>query len=122
MKTVNRDEEREERISMEIVVDAYDEGERAMGWYYYLQDKLQFPFKAHCILDRKVSPLAVGDQVEVVDMAPEDECLHEVMVEIKWGKKNLAIPLAQLKPFDVDDETQEAVDDWHYWVGMGYGY
>jgi hypothetical protein len=30
-----RDEAREERISMEIVVDAYNEVERAMGWYYY---------------------------------------------------------------------------------------
>ncbi|MBI3687632.1 MAG: hypothetical protein HY241_09940 [Actinobacteria bacterium] len=25
---------------MEIVVDAYDSGERAMGWYYYLQDTI----------------------------------------------------------------------------------
>ena len=28
-----KDEVREERIDMEIVVDAYDEDERAMGWY-----------------------------------------------------------------------------------------
>jgi hypothetical protein len=27
-----RDEEREERISMEIVVDAHGEEERSMGW------------------------------------------------------------------------------------------
>ena len=31
-KKPRRDETREERISMEIVVDAYDEDERAMGW------------------------------------------------------------------------------------------
>lgn len=36
----------ENRIEMEIVVDAYDESERAMGWYYYLQDNLNVPFKA----------------------------------------------------------------------------
>lgn len=30
------DPEREQRIAMEIVVDAYDSQERAMGWYYYL--------------------------------------------------------------------------------------
>lgn len=35
-----REPEREHRISMEIVVDAYDSGERAMGWYYYLQDTI----------------------------------------------------------------------------------
>jgi hypothetical protein len=38
------DESREYRIEMEIVVDAYGEEERAMGWYCYLQDKLTFPF------------------------------------------------------------------------------
>jgi Calcium binding len=31
-----RDEERERRISMEIVVDAYGPEEQAMGWYYSL--------------------------------------------------------------------------------------
>ena len=31
-----KDEEREERIHMEIIVDAYGPEERAMGWYNYL--------------------------------------------------------------------------------------
>jgi len=43
-KKPKRDETREERISMEIVVDAYNEQERAMGWYCYLEDTLSFPF------------------------------------------------------------------------------
>src|SRR5262249_23322758 len=63
-----RDEAREERITMEIVVDAYDKDERAMGWYYYLQEKLEVPFLARCIEEREVSPLSVGDEVEVVGM------------------------------------------------------
>ena len=33
-KKARRDPEREQRIIMEIVVDAYGEDERAMGWYY----------------------------------------------------------------------------------------
>ena len=37
------DAEREERITMEIVVDAYGPEEQAMGWYSYLEEKLQFP-------------------------------------------------------------------------------
>ena len=28
------DEEREERISMEIIEDSYSSDEQAMGWYY----------------------------------------------------------------------------------------
>ncbi len=38
MKRVPEQPDREDRIAFEIVVDAYDETERAMGWYYYLQD------------------------------------------------------------------------------------
>lgn len=29
----SKDEERERRIAMEIIVDAYDEEEQAMGWW-----------------------------------------------------------------------------------------
>ena len=44
MAEAERDEAREERIMMEIVVDAYGPEEQAMGWYYYLEGQLQFPF------------------------------------------------------------------------------
>ena len=46
MGKVEEDAQREERITMEIVVDAYTPEETAMGWYYYLEDKLRFPFPA----------------------------------------------------------------------------
>src|SRR5215218_10554783 len=39
MKRPPRDEEREQRITMEIVVDAYTPEEQAMGWYYSLEDR-----------------------------------------------------------------------------------
>jgi hypothetical protein len=60
-----RNEEREERITMEIVVDAYGPEEQAMGWYYYLQDPMQFPFTATCISKQRSSPLKEGATVEV---------------------------------------------------------
>ena len=44
-----KDEEREERIDMEIVVDAYGPEEQAMGWYYYIADTMKFPFSAKCL-------------------------------------------------------------------------
>jgi hypothetical protein len=48
MVKVKRDESREYRINNEIIVDAFGEEEHAMGWYYYLDDKLTFPFLAKC--------------------------------------------------------------------------
>jgi len=121
MTQTQRDAEREERIDMEIVVDAYDKDERVMGWYYYLQDQLQRPFTAICIVKRAVSPLQINDEVDVIDMASADECAHEIFVTIRWAKDELAVPLAQLKPITATDEqTKQAVADWHYWVEMGY--
>ena len=120
-KKPKRDEEREQRISMEIVVDAYNEEERAMGWYCYLEEKLTFPFLTRCINERAISPLRVGDEVEVVGMAPEDECEREMFVEApREDKRTLAVPLSQLKVVHGDKETRQAVEDWHYWVEMGY--
>ena len=120
MAEIERDEAREERIVMEIVVDAYDAEEQAMGWYYYLEDTLNFPFLARCIAKRAISPLRVGDEVEVLDMAPEDECDHEMFVMMRWEKEGLGVPLSQLAVIHGDEPTREAVQDWHYWVGRGY--
>ena len=114
--------EREERIEMEIVVDAYGPEERAMGWYCYLEDKLSFPFTAACTAVRAISPLKKGDEVEVLAMAESDECQHEMFVMIRSGvKEKLGVPLSQLKPgSDTDETTIQAVEDWRYWVGQGY--
>jgi hypothetical protein len=97
MKRRSRDEEREQRITMEIVVDAYTPEEQAMGWYPSLEDQLRFPFVARCIAERSISPLRIGDEVEVVGMAPEEECQHEMFVLIRWERRGLAVPLAQLR-------------------------
>ena len=116
-----RDKKREHRITMEIVVDAYDAHERAMGWYYYLQERLNFPFTTTCIAKRAISPLHVKDEVEVIGMPDESECEREMFVTIPWEREGLAVPLAQLKPIrETDQGTKQAVADWHYWVQMGY--
>src|SRR5205085_6636160 len=88
-----KDEAREERIHMEIIVDAYGPEEQVMGWWNYLDDTLQFPFAARCVAQRTISPLELGDKVEVVGMAPEEDCEHEMFVLIKWKRRQLAVPL-----------------------------
>ena len=115
-----KDEIREERITMEAVVDAYDSGERAMGWYYYLEDKISFPFTAECISINKRTPLNLGERVTVTQMSGEDYCEHDMFVDISWKDEILAIPLSQLKPLDSDEDSVEAIADWHYWVKQGY--
>ena len=120
MKEIERDEERERRIHDEAIVDAYGPEEQALGWYYYLDDKITFPFLARCTEARRISPLKKGEKVSVIDTAPEDDCMHEMFVVIEWKERNFGVPLAQLEPVDVDELTQEAIADWHYWVKRGY--
>lgn len=120
MARVERDEEREQRIHMEAIVDAYGPEEQAMGWYCYLEDRIAFPVRAVCIAQRRISPLQIGETVEVTAMAPEEECQHEMFVEIHWRNRHLAVPLMQLEAIDADDETEEAIGDWHYWTARGY--
>jgi hypothetical protein len=120
MARVEEDEVREHRIHMEVVVDAYGEQERAMGWYYYLDDKLAFPFQAMCITERRSSPLQRGEVVQVTGMAPEEDCEHDMLVDVQWQRRCLAVPLSQLEGVLVDEATQEAIGDWYYWVARGY--
>jgi len=120
MREIPTDKTRERRITMEIVVDAYTESERAMGWYYYLEEGLQFPFRARCIKRRAVSPLRPGDEVEAIRMAPEEECGHEMFVLIRWERRRLAVPLSQLEGIRADRKTLQAIGDWHYWTRKGY--
>lgn len=116
-----RDEAREVRIRDEAIVDAHGPEEQALGWYYYLEDRIEFPFTARCVAQRVISPLRVGDQVEVLGMAAESECEHEMFVMIRWEKPGLAVPLSLIEPFnDAGEETCQAVEDWHYWTRMGY--
>jgi len=118
-----RDPVRERRIVDEIIVDAYGPEEQAMGWYYYLEGALDFPFPARCRATRAISPLNLGERVEVTGMAPEEECQHEMFVEICWQDRTLAVPLAQLEVRGmraVDAKTREATADWHYWLDQSY--
>jgi hypothetical protein len=120
MAKAKRDKQREQRIEQEIVADAHDAEEQAMGWYYYLEEHLRFPFRAKCVAQRATSPLRKGQAVEIVGLAPAEECDREMFVALTWEQRTLAVPLAQLEPIQADKMTRQAVEDWHYWVKQGY--
>jgi hypothetical protein len=114
-----RDPVQEDRIHNEAIVDAGPE-EQAMSWYYYLEGKIRFPFKARCLAAKAVSPLKKNETVEVIRMAPDDACEHDMLVLVRWQGRKLAVPLSQLTAVDPDESTDEAIGDWHYWVAQGY--
>jgi hypothetical protein len=118
MKRPKRDPAREDRIHNEVIVDAIPE-EQALSWYYYLENKIRFPFQARCVVAKDVSPLRKGETTEVVRMAAEDVCEHDMLVQIRWQGRKMAVPLSQLAAIDPDESTKEAIGDWHYWVSQG---
>ena len=120
MKKPTKDPIREDRIENEAIVDAYGSEEKAMSWNYYLESKLTFPFNARCIGSNATSPLRKGETVEVSRLAKEEACENDMLVQIKWQGRKMAVPLSQLAAIDPDDSTEEAIGDWHYWVSQGY--
>ncbi|MEM6785771.1 MAG: calcium-binding protein [Bacteroidota bacterium] len=120
MDRIPEEPAREDRIAMEATVDCYNQEEAAMGWYYYLEDRLAFPFAAICTEERSVSLLRVDEEVEVLGMADEDDCLCEMFAEVAWQDRTFAVPLDQLDALDGGAATDRALGDWHYWVRRGY--
>ena len=115
------DELRQERIDYEIIVDCYDEEEEMMGWYYYLKGKLTFPFTAKYRSSAKGRRNKTNKLLQVAGMADEDECNREIQVMILLQEDGLEdqmpVALSQLEGVEVDEATEEAIADWHYWVG-----
>ena len=120
MKKKAKDPIREDRIHQEAIVDAYGSEEKAMSWYYYLESKLTFPYNARCIRSQVTSPLQKGETVEVRHLAKEEACKSDMLVQIHWQDRKMAVPLSQLVAIHPDASTAEAIGDWHYWVTRGY--
>jgi Calcium binding len=108
---------------IDIVVDCYNESERYSAWICYLEDKLEFPFRARCVATRKSSPLKSGEKVEIVSMLDEDcDEPSEIFVQARWQGRELGLPLAQLEGIGVSNQTAEAIADWHYWRAHGHSF
>ena len=114
---------RENRIDYEIVVDAYDESERAMGWYYYLQDKITFPFLAIWKKTNKKTGAIATKEIEVIGMASEEDCESNMYVEVAYIDEKddtFTAKLSDIEAINPDPNTTEALADWQYWLDMNY--
>ena len=51
---------------------------------------ITFSFRAICIVQMSKSPLRPDDKVKILEMAPEEDCEHEMFVETTWRGRSLA--------------------------------
>jgi hypothetical protein len=66
-----------------------------------------------------MSPLKIGEEVDVLGVAPFDDCESEMFVVVLWNDRELAVPLEQLEPISGDVKSIEIIEDWLYWCLMG---
>ena len=55
-------------------MDAYGPEEQALGWYYYLENRIRFPFQAKYIRAKAISPLLKGSPGSWRARACLDDC------------------------------------------------
>ena len=49
-----------------------------------------------------------------------DDCMREMFVLVGFAGRKLGVPLSQLEPVAPKGGTREAMEDWCYWVAIGY--
>ena len=92
-----------------------------MSWYYYLEGKITFPVPGE--VRRREAPSRRSGRVKPSKSYAwplKMSCEHDMLVQIRWQGRKMAVPLSQLAAIDPDESTKEAIGDWHYWVAQGY--
>jgi hypothetical protein len=120
-RVTKNDPVRWNRIEDEIIVDAYGPEEQMSGWYYSISDSIDEGYvRCRCRKTRSMSPLKVGEEVDVLEIAPFEDCQSEMFVYVQLNDSKLAVPLEQLEPIEGDPKAIEVIEDWLYWCLMGY--
>jgi Calcium binding len=110
---------REHRIDYEIIVDAYNEYEAAIGWLTYLQEHLNFPFEATYHPEDEEAR-----QVTVQDLENDEEALDQGFIEFNIeidDDGECWVALEEITPLESNPEAVQAVEDWRYWLARGRG-
>ncbi len=111
----------QDRIDYKILVDCYDEYQQGQAWTLYLVDHITCPFTAEYTGNSKISiaPNTIINVLELMnseyDSEEDFECFM-AMVEVEVGDVIYEIPLADLKVVVADTKTEQAVEDWKYYI------
>jgi hypothetical protein len=109
-------DEMQYKIDYEIIVDCYDEYEVSMGWYYYMEESLKFPFTATA--EQKMADGKIKlTEIKVTGLASDEEGFmgKDFAFEMLKGEHFSNIWYSKLSQINGDDETLEALAVWDYW-------
>ncbi len=113
-----QDDACEHRINYEIIVDAYDDHEVAMGWYIHMNDNLEFPMQAKVKL-RLRGVKTEEKAVQIVEIDPKSETSLTLRLGMTKGKSDR---VQYISPEDIvciqtTEGNLEILNDWLYWSG-----
>lgn len=110
------DPAREHRILYEVIVDAYDEQEEYMGWYYYLAENLRFPTPATARLTLRGGK-SETKPVQIVEVDPKSEEAPPVRLGIaeKGSGRVQYLSPEEIVRLDTSPDNLKIINDWLYW-------
>lgn len=99
-------------------MDCYDEIEVSMGWYYFMEETLEFPFKATVPLKKRDGSTEMKE-VKITGLASDEEGFtgKDFNFQMENGEYLQTIAYSKLSNVKASPETLEAFKIWNYWLG-----
>jgi hypothetical protein len=99
-----------------LLSDCQNEWEQLAVLEAYLEEQLEFPFRAVCdVLPEEGSHGVVeGDRVMVLGLLEADK-RWGIMMRVRKGKRVYRCPLCRLAPKNLAVSSKEAVNDYRAW-------
>lgn len=117
-------EEKRHKIDYEIIVDCYDDHEVNMGWYYFFEKTLEFPFEAAMFIKSRdgKSKLKKVDVLGIATKEGDFDNLQEIALEVSPKESEIIMEagISKLKNLKGSQANREAFEIWNFWKSGQY--
>ena len=109
-------EEMQYIIDYEILVDCYDATEMSMGWYYYWQENLKFPFKVMALFINRDGSTE-KNEVKITGLDSDEEKFLDMDFDLEEENSGYLYPIASSKLSNIKApcQTMEVLKIWDFW-------
>jgi hypothetical protein len=99
-----------------LLADCQNEWEQLATLETYLEEQLEFPFRAVCDVPPEQGSYGIGegDRVTVLGFLEPDK-RWGIMVQVQNGPRVYRCPLYRLRPWKSAESQQVAVNDYRAW-------
>ena len=115
LKQQKDDENRTYRIRTQVTSLGRNAEQKFSAWHLYLKNKLKFPFDGLW----KHTFYSDPEKVIVIELLDLETCqdAYDILVKVQNQGIVSEKPLFSIiEVLTADDNTKEAVEDWHFWI------